>query len=422
LVVYDYSFVGDPLVVYLKTATDNPLMAEVKTATGDPLMVEIHEKTGEPLVVYVKDAVGDPLVVKLETAVDNPEVVYVKDEKGKPLFKLWTPLSINPMSNIVNPNDPFELIPETKLLAAGQAATIGLLNQTWLPDHSYESADMALRLSQKAWAPFVGLDFAMIESGHDTKLHTNSGRLIAGVAWQRPGDSSDFLFGVLLELVKGKYMLEADYGSLYGSEVKANGLITAMDVGLMIRHRWSGGLRLEASGRYGLVRNSFKSDCFNNSLGDFMDYEMKAPFWSVHAGLGYEYKISERSNLDFIARLYYTRLGSDSVVLNSGEKVNFGSVTSKRVRGGLRYSYLHNERVTFYAGGYWEQEFDGKASGEHLSFKFGADELRGGTGIGEMGVSFRSTPDHPWDVEAGLQFYGGRSRGFSLGVRVGYEF
>ncbi|MDR1110502.1 MAG: hypothetical protein LBP92_07385 [Deltaproteobacteria bacterium] len=422
LVVYESSQTGDPLVVYFKTAVDNPLMVEVKSATGDPLMVEIHEQTGEPLVVQVKDAVGEPLVVQIETAVDNPEVVYVKSATGEPLFKLWTPLTNNPFSNIVSPNDPLELIPETRLLTAGQAATVGLLNQTWLPDHSYESADMALRQSKKAFAPFVGLDFAMIETGRETKLRTNSGRLVAGMAWQRPADSSDFLLGVMLECVKGKYKLEANYGSLFGPNINAEGLITAGDIGMMVRQQWHGGLRLEASGRYGLVRNSFKSHVFDNALGNFMDYEMTTPFWSVHAGLGYEHRIGERSILDFVSRFYYTMLDSDSVALNSGEIVNFDSVASKRARGGLRYSFRHNERATFYAGGYWEQEFAGKSSGEHLNIRFSADELRGGTGIGEMGVSFRSTPDRPWDVEAGFQVYGGRSRGFSLGVRAGYEF
>ena len=37
-----------------------------------------------------------------------------------------------------------ELHYETKLLAVGQAGTMGMVSMTWLPDHSCESAEMAL--------------------------------------------------------------------------------------------------------------------------------------------------------------------------------------------------------------------------------------------------------------------------------------
>jgi hypothetical protein len=423
LVVYQKTATGEPLVVYLKTAVDNPLMVQVKTATGDPLMVEIHEKTGEPLVVNVKDAVGDPLEVKIETAVDNPEVVYVKTAVGEPLFQLLTIPTNNPYyDNLVDPKNPLELIHETKLLAAGQAATLGLLNQTWLPDHSYESADLALALSQKAWAPYVGIDFALIESGRDTKIQTDSGRISFGVAWQLPGDNFNFLAAAFVESIVGKYHLEADYGTLFGPEVKGKGTVTAIDAGLMLRHKWNMGLRLEASVRYGVIRNKFESPSFDNSRGDTMDYKTETPFWSVHTGIGYEYKFGERSTLDFVARYFYSKLDQEKVVLNTGEEINFDPVISQRVRAGVRYSYRHSERITLYTGAYWEQEFDGKSIGEHLGMKFSADELKGGTGIGEFGASFRVTPDHPWGIETGFQLYGGRSKGFSLGVRVGYEF
>jgi outer membrane autotransporter protein len=309
-------------------------------------------------------------------------------------------------------------------MTAGQAANIGLLSLTWLPDHSYESADMALRLSEKAWAPFGGLDYAMVQSGRDTKIRTDSARIMAGVAWQRPADSSDFLASLFIEGIKGRYHLDADYGTIFADHphIKAKGDIDAVDIGLMIRQKWHNGLRLEASGRYGVSRNEFNSSDFTNSLGHTMNYKTRTPFWSVHAGVGYEHKLSERSTLDLVARYYFTRLDSDRVTLDSGEQVSFKAVDSSRVRAGGRFSMRHTERITWYAGAYYEHELKGKSVGEHLGIQFEADELKGGTGIGELGVSFRSTPDHPWNVEAGIQIYAGRNRGYSGGVRFGYEF
>jgi hypothetical protein len=78
--------------------------------------------------------------------------------------------------------------------------------------------------------------------------------------------------------------------------------------------------------------------------------------------------------------------------------------------------------MSWYVGGYYEHEFDGRTDAEMHGIDFYSDELHGGTGVGEIGIIFKSTPDRPWNVEAGVQGYGGANRGFSGGFRFGYEF
>jgi hypothetical protein len=54
--------------------------------------------------------------------------------------------------------------------------------------------------------------------------------------------------------------------------------------------------------------------------------------------------------------------------------------------------------------------------------QFDSPNLRGSTGIADIGLMARSNPDSPWSMELGLQGYVGKVQGISGGVRLGYEF
>jgi hypothetical protein len=449
LVVYTKSDVGDPLVVYFKTAVGNPLMVEFKeavgqplyvefkTAVGEPLVVEVRDAVGEPLVVYTKSAVGEPLMVEIKEAVGEPPVVYIYSKTGEPLFKLIDDFPTNLNSDTLTPGFPYvELVPDSKLLVDSQVAALGFISQTtsWLPDHSYQEANVgvgrtrvapsagAKSLSEPSWTPFAGLDGAYITNGNKTKIRTNSTRMEAGISYRKPFDASQFLATAFVEASFGRYQIEADYGTLISTHVKGKGTLESLAAGLALRQKWNNGLRLEGSVRAGRLRNHFSSDAFTNYFGHKMDYKYESPYWGLHAGLGYELRLNERSSLDFTGRYYWTGLKGDSVVLQSGEVVRFDNATSSRVRAGVRFTRDHNERMTYYVGGYWEEEFDGRTNAKTQFFPFYSDELKGTTAVGEIGIIFRSTEDRPWNVEAGIQGYAGRNRGFSGGVRFGYRF
>jgi hypothetical protein len=51
-----------------------------------------------------------------------------------------------------------------------------------------------------------------------------------------------------------------------------------------------------------------------------------------------------------------------------------------------------------------------------------APSLKGGTGIGEIGIIYRSTEDRHFNIETGIQGHVGVHRGISGGVRLGWEF
>jgi hypothetical protein len=335
---------------------------------------------------------------------------------------------------------PFTLVPEIKLMTDGQTALLGSLTQatTWLPDHSYEAADLALEAANDDmapsagssertgthWAPFAGIDGARIKNiGDDSsEIVTTSSRVMAGLALQSKSDSAKFMGALFLEGVLSRYHTEGYYGAAPFTFVRGKGEMTAVDIGLMLRHTWDRGFRIEASGRFGMAEFEFDSPSFNLAYGADVSYEYHTPFLGAHFGLGYEHTINDVSTLDFSGRYFFTRLKGADVVLRTGDDVDFQDATSSRVRGGLRYKRRHNPRMSWYLGAYYEHEFDGQAEVIVHGMDYASDELDGPTGIGEVGVIFKSTPDTPWAVEAGIQGYAGVNRGFSVGVRFAYEF
>jgi hypothetical protein len=322
---------------------------------------------------------------------------------------------------------PYTLVPGTQLVIDAQAASMGYLMNTanWLADHSYQQADMALQRSKKTWSPFAGIDGTYIETGHATEVNLNIATALVGVAFQQPFDSSRFLIAGFVEGGLGKYHLYASYDNDPGAIFKAKGEFKSIDVGVIFRQMWDNGFRLEGAARYGAISTEFDSSDLTIVVDSGEEvpahFDYTVPFLAVHAGIGYEHKLNEVSSLDFVARYYYTSQKGKSVNLN-GYTVNFDSLDSHRVRAGVRYSRAHNTRMSYYVGAYAEHDFTQKATGVLHDIKFESEDYGGTTGIGEIGIIFHSTDDRPWNVEAGFQVYGGNIRGFSGGVRFGYQF
>jgi outer membrane autotransporter protein len=275
---------------------------------------------------------------------------------------------------------------------------------------------------------------------------------MAGLAFQRPFDSSKLLLAGFIEAGVGKYkingnysatrpqgsinnssligfdptldqgVLMSDYGDEVVEQVTARGEIRTASIGLIARQRWNNGLRVEAAGRVGIAHNDFRTNAFDTIMGESVRYKYNAPFLAAHVGLGYEWQINDHSSLDLIGRYFWTHQEGKSVTFDTNEVVQFEDLTSHKVRAGARYSRDHNARMSYYFGAYWEHEFDAQAKGSFSGFAFDSSDFKGDTGIGEVGIIFHSTEDRRWNVECGFQGYMGQNRGFSGGVRVGYQF
>ncbi|MDR1295851.1 MAG: autotransporter outer membrane beta-barrel domain-containing protein, partial [Deltaproteobacteria bacterium] len=326
------------------------------------------------------------------------------------------------------------LLPETSLVAEAEVAGLSFLAQgsAWLDRQIYRNSLIPPDRSRSYFIPFGGLEGSYLRAGHQSKTTAASSRAAIGVGYHVPFDSSDLTVSTFVEGAVGKYNITADYSHLPGAvsngPIKAKGDLRSVNGGLSIRQRFGFGLRVELSGRYGVIKNKFQTrdlDFYygqNLSRVSSLSYELDRPFWAANAGLGYEFNLTDRASLDISARYFLTTMREKSVVVSGGETVKFEEARSKRVRAGARYSLGLSPRRSFYVGGYYERELEDVAAARTHGFDFASRDYSGDTGVAEIGMSFRADETSPWNVEIGLEGYGGLTRGFSGGVSVGYQF
>ncbi|MDR1579205.1 MAG: autotransporter outer membrane beta-barrel domain-containing protein [Synergistaceae bacterium] len=313
---------------------------------------------------------------------------------------------------------------EARTLTESRAASLGFLRATWLPDHSYQQADLALYLDgeYKAWVPFAGIDGAWMKAdtrgGGEYELSTINGLLGIARENKKPGES--FLTGLFLEGGYGDY--DTRNFIHYTPDVldmRGDGSLRYYGVGAMIRREWNNGVRLEGSLRGGRIKNEFHAPEYKDpDTGLSAKYKSTVPYYAAHIGLARAWMLKENRKFDLIGRYFWTRQNSEAAILPNGEIVNFDTDDSHRVRLGGRLTFIKDERREWYLGAAGEYEFGGEVSASAYGYPFDSPDLGGLTGIGEIGWIYRSTKDDDFSFEAGLQGYVGRMRGITGGIRM----
>ncbi|MDR1083581.1 MAG: autotransporter outer membrane beta-barrel domain-containing protein [Deltaproteobacteria bacterium] len=334
---------------------------------------------------------------------------------------------------IPRPTDDAKIVLEGRSASLAYIAGIG----NWLADHSYKSADMALKegnpLTHHApsggdqdhgWDPFAGVDAGVFWTNKGSKNKFKTFTFIAGLARQayNPDWKSSFLLAAFVDGGFADYDVSARYGTTLNPHISGDGSMRYIGGGLMARQRWDNGFRLEASARMGKIRNKFTSYDYLSTTFDPLHYELETPYYALHVGLGHEWLINDKSTIDLLVRYFWTKQDGETYRFVTGEQVTFDDSTSHRLRVGSRYTRLKSERFSWYVGAHYEQEFDGKTEGSILGQPIEVPSLKGGTGIGEIGIIYRSNEDSHFNIETGIQGHVGVRRGISGGVRLGWEF
>jgi len=70
----------------------------------------------------------------------------------------------------------------------------------------------------------------------------------------------------------------------------------------------------------------------------------------------------------------------------------------------------------------WEYEFDGTARATTNGLAIDAPSLRGGTGVGEVGLIWKPTSYRGLYADLGIQGYTGQREGITANLQVGRRF
>lgn len=315
---------------------------------------------------------------------------------------------------------------QTKSLVETRAAASALLNggADLLSGMGMDAAETAAALPDAATADESN---AAIESGSyelwaaqgasGERIETGSyvdakgWNLAVGFAKRDAMDAGKLTYGPFVEYGRGSYDSYLDDGT------HGDGSTSYIGGGFMVK--WAGADQsyVEASLHAGRI----KSDYSGSISGTSTSYDASNSYLAGHIGLGRKFALGGDAALEGYAKYFWSRQDGTSATLATGETYDFGSVTSSRVRLGMRYTKKPAPESEFYAGLAWEYEFDGDATATYQGYATPSPSLKGSSGMLELGYRFAPKEG---SVSYGVNLTGwqGKRKGITGGAHVSWAF
>jgi outer membrane autotransporter protein len=309
----------------------------------------------------------------------------------------------------------------SKALSEAYLSGLTLVNQ---------SLDLATGqgLSRMLDASRAGMgSFGVIDGGssrYDTGSHVDvdSLSLLAGLSGSLALDSGALTLGAFFSYGRGDYDTRNSFAN--AASVKSRGDSDYAGLGILARLDLTGTAAghpyAEAHLQGGRVKTDFRSGDLVDSLGRGAKYDSSSNYYGAHLGAGYVWNLSG-GEFDLYGKYLYARRGGDSARLNTGDPIRFDAVESQRLRIGGRATWTAGN-LKPYAGLAWEHEFDGKARATAYGRKIDAPDLKGDTGIVELGLTLTPSKTRPLTIDLGIQGYAGQREGASGSIKMKYRF
>ena len=126
-------------------------------------------------------------------------------------------------------------------------------------------------------------------------------------------------------------------------------------------------------------------------------------------------------SLDLYAKYFWTHQEGFSATV-AEDRFTFKDSDSQRLRGGTRFAWTPDKRISPYVGAAYEYEFDGRARASTYDRGIDAPRLKGGTGMAELGLSLRPVENGPVSFDLGVQGYTGKREGVTGSLQFKLEF
>ena len=285
-----------------------------------------------------------------------------------------------------------------------------------------EGMEAAVRSAQldNNHAVFAALTRSSLDYGAVDVDGTN---MLAGLAWRSTTGAGNLTYGVFAEHGDGSY---DTYANINGTSLHGEGDTDYTGGGILARMDFNGSENghgyLEASGRVGNADTDYTNSGLRDAYGRAASYSTDGTYYGAHIGAGYVQKLDEKSSIDWYGKLLWARLEGGSADSSTGEHLTFDDADSLRLRIGGRWNYAASDFVSYYAGLGYEYEFDGEASGFTNGLALGDEDLTGGSGVAELGISFKPSKNSPFSLELNLAGFTGEREGFRGGVEAVYTF
>ena len=304
---------------------------------------------------------------------------------------------------------------QTNLAAQTRAASAAFVNQgTDLISDSLDTISRDDNYGVKTFAAVHG-NRSKYDVADDIKI--NGWSTIVGVGNADKFDNgSELSWGVFYENGSGNYRT---YNSFNNEFFRGDGSMVYNGGGIAARYENKNGVYTEGSLRAGMLKNEL-DNAMRNVNGSY-GYETESAYYGAHIGVGKIISLSDSSDLDIYGKFFHTYTEGDSVTI-AGDKFDFDSITSDRLRVGARITSNKENKFSTYYGLAYEYEFNGDADMTAQGLRADTQSLQGSSVMAEVGFNYQPTPDSPWSFDLNMRGYAGERHGGSFNVQATYTF
>ena len=299
--------------------------------------------------------------------------------------------------------------------AQTRAASAAFVNQgTDLISDSLDTISRDDNYGVKTFAAVHG-NRSKYDVADDIKI--NGWSTIVGVGNADKFDNgSELSWGVFYENGSGNYRT---YNNFNNEFFRGDGSMVYNGGGIAARYENKNGVYTEGSIRAGMLKNELDNAMrdVNGSYG----YETESAYYGAHIGVGKIISLSDSSDLDIYGKFFHTYTEGDSVTI-AGDKFDFDSITSDRLRVGARITSNKENKFSTYYGLAYEYEFNGDADMTAQGLRADTHSLQGSSVMAEVGFNYQPTPDSPWSFDLNMRGYVGERQGGSFNVQATYTF
>ena len=302
---------------------------------------------------------------------------------------------------------------QTAITTETRAAAAAFVNQG--AEVVTDSLDMLSREEE-------GINTIAIVSGNNSKYKTgsyidiNGWNNLIGIANTKEIGNDKLNYSAFFENGSGNYNTFNDFD---GNALRGDGNVVYNGGGMAVRFDKENGFYTEAAVRAGSVKNEVSNALSNGS--STYGYETDNAYYGGHIGIGKTFKLENGKAWDIYGKYFYMHYEDDSIMI-AGDRFDFDSVDSNKLRIGARFSEQQGEKLTSYYGLAWDYEFSGDVSGTAAGYDMHSPSLEGSTVIGEVGFRYTPGKESPWSFDAKLRGYVGQQEGISGNVQAVYSF
>jgi hypothetical protein len=223
---------------------------------------------------------------------------------------------------------------------------------------------------------FVGVGGESSKYKSGMEMNIEGIRAVGGVA--KSMEEGKVVVGGYVEHGKGNYKVE---------EVEGKGMTSYVGVGGLGRVMVGEEVYIDMSMGVGRQGIEFDGNRLNVLTKENIGYEYRSMYVGGHIGCGYKREVGEKVNIEMVGKVLMVRQEGKEVKLTNGVPVEIEGATSGKIKGLAKANYKCKEKVVPYVGVGYEYEFLGKSKGKVEGVELKEIDLKGGSGIGEIGVS-----------------------------------